>query len=251
MSESPLSPGSQAAVDALRERLVYEFAQPELLDVALRHSSVSRLLESDEVVDNERLEYLGDAVLQLVVSELLFHQRPTAQEGWLTTTRAQIVCGAGLAQAATLLGLGPALSLSRAADQQGARRRTSVLAAGLEAVVGAVFLDGGFAAAREVALRVLAPVLARVQNEPALNAKSALQELTQARWRQTPDYRTVEVQGPPHARRFSIEVWLGARRLAAGEGPSKRAAEQLAAGAALELLLDELATSGDQADSKD
>ena len=244
MDSAIVSPGDRGAVAKLIERLGYQFRDERLLEIALSHPSLARELGTDPLLSNERLEFLGDAVIELAISEHLYLELPGHDEGGLTTTRSFIVRGATLAQAAAALDLGRALVLSRSADRSRGRSRESVLASALEALLGAVFVDGGWEPARACALRVLAPQIADAMAQRRRNYKGELQELTQDRFRTGPEYRVQEVSGPAHERSFAVEVLLGERLLAAGHGRSKKEAEQAAAAAALALLEVECATSG-------
>jgi ribonuclease-3 len=242
-SAAPGRPDPQA-VCGLCARLGYEFRDPALLQRALWHASFTREGELDPALSNERLEFLGDAVVQLAVSAHLYDLLGDHDEGQLTTLRSFVVRGRTLARAAEPLGLGAALVMGQAAEQSGSRQRRSVLACGLEAVFGAVFLDGGWEAAQACVLAVLSEHIAEAIAERHRNYKGELQERAQEGGRQTPDYRLAEVNGPPHDRRFVVQVALGARVLASGAGASKKEAEQAAAAAALVLLDGESATSG-------
>lgn len=221
------------------ERLGHHFRDPRLLALALAHPSTARETEADPLLSNERLEFLGDAVLQLAVSAALYDDHPDGDEGRLTTLRSAVVREQALSRAAAEIGLGAALTLGPAADQAGSRARRSVLACGLEAVFGAVYLDAGWDAARACVLRVLEGELEGADGQRHRNHKGVLQELTQERFRQGPEYRLLDLTGPAHDRRFVVEVLLGERVLATGRGMSKKEAEQAAAAAAIEALAGE------------
>jgi ribonuclease-3 len=182
--------------------------------------------------DNERLEYLGDAVLELVVGEYLFRRFPSYDEGQLTQLRAALVNTTSLARLAERLGLGETLLLGRGAAKTGGRRLPSLLANAFEALIGAIFLDQGFRTAARVFLQNIGD-LAEWTDE---NHKGRLQEVSQDRFAETPRYRVVATGGPGHKREYTAEVLVGARALAAGRGPTKQAAEQAAARMALEHL---------------
>ncbi|MBI5831895.1 MAG: ribonuclease III [Armatimonadetes bacterium] len=244
MDSAIVSPGDRGARERLSECLGYTFRDERLLETALSHPSLARELGTDPLLSNERLEFLGDAVIELAISAYLYEHLPSHDEGGLTTTRSFIVRGATLAQAAAAMGLGRAVVMSRSADRSRGRSRDSVLASTLEAVLGAVFVDGGWQVARDCALRVLEPQIADAMAQRRRNYKGELQELTQDRFRAGPEYRVLEVSGPAHERSFSVEVLLCERLLAAGFGNSKKEAEQAAAAAALAVLEAELATSG-------
>jgi ribonuclease-3 len=222
----------------IAERLVYDFRQPELLETALTHRSFSAV---SGAVNNEKLEFLGDAVLDLVVSDLLMQQFPHHQEGDLSKLRASLVNARVLAEKARLLGLGPALRLGKGEEMSGGRDKESILAAGYEAVVGAIYLDRGFAAARRVLARQFASDLKARAGMAVEDCKTRLQEITQRIFKATPTYTLVRETGPDHAKHFASQISIAGRVLGRGEGKSKKSAEQAAAMEALRTLQDEAA----------
>lgn len=179
--------------------------------------------------DNERLEFLGDAVLDLIVGHLLMVRYPELREGQLSVTRAQVVSEAGLSEVAQTLGLGDWLLLGKGEDKSGGRGKASVLADAFEAVVAAVYLDGGFPAAWDLVGRLLNHRIESVEFKGFYDFKTRLQELTQARLRETPTYRVVEESGPDHDKRFEVVVLVGDRQWGHAVGRSKKEAEQMAA----------------------
>jgi len=223
----------QAILDSFQSRLGVRFRRPELLREALTHSSYVNERPSQPISDNERLEFLGDAVLGLVIADELFHRYPTAREGALTAMRAAIVRTDSLAQASMRIDLGAHLFLGRGEEASGGRQRAANLCAAFEAVVGALYLDQGLEQARALLLRVLGDAIQSLAATGPRDAKSLLQEQVQARLHLTPAYRTVAETGPDHAKEFVVEVWVGGRVLGRGVGPSKQAAEQAAAQSAL------------------
>jgi ribonuclease-3 len=226
-----------AQVAALGGRLGYVFRDPGLLRTALTHRSHTALGGEQ----NETLEFLGDAVIGLVVSELLVRQWLQANEGQLSRRRAALVNAESLATKAAALDLGPAIRLGRGEEKTGGREKRSILAGAFEAVLGAVFLDGGFPAAREVVARLFASdVVVRPESEGS-EYKTRLQELTQRLYRAAPEYALLGVSGPDHARDFASEVRVLGRLLGTGSGPSKKVAEQAAAREALAALASEVA----------
>jgi ribonuclease III len=232
------APGSQ---EALCARLGHDFVDPARLDEALTHPS--RRAESGDGVSYERLEFLGDRVLGLIVAELLFEQYPDEPEGALARRFAALVSGETLAQIAGALELGAYLRLAKSERAAGGLANPANLANLCEALIGALYLDGGLAAAqafvcREWAARLAAP------GEPPRDAKTALQEWSQAGAHGLPAYRTVETSGPAHAPEFDVEVTVEGLGAARGRGPSKRAAEQVAATALLATLEDGNARAG-------
>jgi ribonuclease-3 len=224
----------------LADRLGLTFGDPTLLAEALVHSSYVNEHPEETLGSNERLEFLGDAVLSLVVSEELFLRHREEHEGILTTRRAAIVSTGGLARIARRLRIGDALVLGQGAEHSGERLRTSVLAALFEAIVAAIYLDQGLLAARRFILEAAAPELEAAVPADALKApKSRLQEHAFATMGRAPSYRIVSAEGPDHDRHFVVEVTLDGQVLGHGEGHSRREAETMAAEAALERL-DEL-----------
>ena len=200
-----------------------------LLGQALTHASY--LNETGEgTPSNERLEFLGDAILGLVIAHELFKLYPDAGEGELTRMRADIVRGTTLAAAAIRLGLGPDLILGRGEEVAGGRTRERNLAGAMEAVIGAVYRAQGYRSAQALILRLVRPELRQLRSEGArIDAKSSLQHLVQARWHEPPGYVTVEEGSGASERRFTVEVRVAGETLGRGEGGSKRAAQQEAA----------------------
>lgn len=220
----------------LAERLGIPPLPDDLLREALTHASWPN--EGGSVArSNERLEFLGDAVLGMIAANALFRAFPDASEGELTRMRAEIVCGPALAAAARRIGLGQRLILGRGEEAAGGRDRDRNLAGGFEALLGAVYRARGLNTARALALRLLKPEFDRVRAGGApLDPKSALQHLVQARWHVPPEYVTVAERGEHGERRFVVEVRAGGDRLGRGAGSSKRAAQHEAARCARDAL---------------
>lgn len=214
-------------MQALMQALDYQFRDPALLRQALTHPSMGRK-------DNQRLEFLGDAVLQFVMSELLYQSHPESQEGQLTHLRALLVCEAALSQVARGLGVGEALLMDKGEEQTGGRDKPSVLCDAMEAILAAVYLDGGMDAARAVVKRCW-PKPEEV-HRPMQDSKGALQEYLQQDGGEAPTYEIVAQDGPPHDRTFEAAVSRNGRELARGSGRSKKQAEQAAALKALQAL---------------
>ena len=254
----------EAVLSELESALGYRFANPDLLVCALTHRSLAneRLMEAGEpdpegAGDNERLEFLGDAVLGLVVAEAMFLLHPEWREGELTRVRAQFVSRQHMAEVAAALELGRHLRLSKGEDRSGLRRKHTVLSNTLEAVIGALFLDGGMEPVRAfVRRRVMGDAVEHLARElrsgAALgNYKSALQEHLQARGAGVPVYRVKSESGPDHRKRFLVEVRLRpadgepGKPLARGMGSTKKHAEQDAARRALERLRTTAVRNGD------
>ena len=219
--------------------LGFQFRDPSLFQRALVHRSYCNEHGLDASESYERLEFLGDAVLELTISAHLFRQFPDADEGQLTKVRSSLVRGEMLAQVARRLGLGEHLLVGRGVEASGGRYQDSVLAASLEAVLAAVYLDQGLEAAREFVSRHMAPELAEIirSGPPPENPKSRLQELLQGQGRPTPVYRLSHQEGPDHNPVFSVEALVGDEVIGTGRGSKKAEAERAAAQAALAQLL--------------
>ena len=220
----------------LQTRLGHKFRSEALLRLALTHPSVAHE-QGVAVQHNQRLEFLGDAVLQLVLTGELYQRYPDFGEGPLTKARAKLVNRSSLAGRGGALGLGDFLILSRGEELSGGRDRPSTLADAYEAVLGALFLDGGFDAAKRFVLREFSTPLSELSGIPILdNPKGELQELLQARSTEAPQYHVASVAGPDHDRVYECTVHHGGVELARGRGKSKKAAESDAALAALKKL---------------
>jgi ribonuclease-3 len=221
---------------ALQNRLGYQFRNENLLRLALTHPSVAH--ESGvATAHNQRLEFLGDAVLQLVLTQKLYEQFPEFDEGVLTKARAKLVNRSTLAEHARALNLGAFLILSRGEETSGGRERASALTDALESLLGAIFLDGGLDAAREFILREFAADFGTLAGSSGIdNPKGELQELLQTRAPHALEYQTVSATGPDHDRVFECVVQHDGVELARGRGKSKKAAESEAALAALKKL---------------
>jgi len=221
----------------LASQLGLPIHDPERFGQALIHSSYLHEHRSAAGGHNERLEYLGDAVVSLAISAALYRLRPADDEGALSARRAAIVSTIGLARLANRLELGSWLLLGEGESQRGGRRRPSLLASAFEAVAGAVYLDLGFEAASDWITAVAKPELSADDAIGSLKSpKSRLQEQTQRLAGERPAYRLVGVSGPDHERVFRIEVTVGGRVVGQGEGPSRRVAETTAASAALDAI---------------
>ena len=209
------------------EALGYTFRDEALLRRALTHPSMGK-------EDNQRLEFLGDAVLQYLMSDRLYRRHPGDREGALTHRRALLVCEASLSQIAEKLGIGEALVMDRGEEQTGGRTKPSVLCDAMEAVLAAVYLDGGMDAARDVVERCW-PGEDEV-SRPMQDSKGQLQEVLQKNGGETPTYRIIGESGPPHAPVFEAAVYRGDELLATGTGKTKKQAEQAAAVKALAVV---------------
>lgn len=231
----------------LEERLGHRFQAPELLDRALTHSSAIPELRAERkeesagaeaAQDNERLEFLGDAVLELLAREYLLESFPDWNEGQLSKSRARLVNAHSLQDAARRVNLGEHLRLGRGEEKTGGREKPTLLADAFEAVVAAVYLDAGLGAAREMLKRLLfeQAVEERGARIADSDRKSALQEFLQGRGMPPAEYRLTGESGPDHQKIFVVEVWISGGRAASGEGSTKKEAEQRAAQSAMEGL---------------
>src|SRR6478752_5478026 len=233
----PTGGAMQHPADALTERLGLPIQDRDLFAQALVHSSWLHEHPDAARGHNERLEFLGDAVVNLTISEALYARHPDDDEGALSARRAAIVSTTGLARLAGRIELGRYLLLGEGESQRSGRRRPSLLASSFEALTGALYLDLGYDVVRrwlqtlaEPELSLEAPVLS------LKSPKSRLQEYTQRRSGERPDYRLVEASGPDHEKSFRIEVWVDGEQLGVGEGPSRRTAETSAAAQAIDRI---------------
>ena len=225
------------------DRLGRKFQNPELLQRALTHSSAVPDLRASDATgvvppeDNERLEFLGDAVLNLLASEYLLEKFPQWSEGQLSKSRARLVNAQALQSAARRVNLGEHLRLGRGEEKTKGREKPALLADAFEAVIAAIYLDGGLAAAREMLRTALfESVEERGTSLFETDRKSALQEFLQGRGKPPAEYRLAAESGPDHHKTFQVEVWIDGSRMASGQGTTKKEAEQRAAGSALERL---------------
>jgi len=219
-------------VDSLQAGLGYEFKDPALLKQALTHRSWGKK-------NQERLEFLGDGVLNMVAAELLFHHKPDAQEGDLSRFRARMVRGETLAKVATGLKLGDHIRLGPGELKSGGYRRDSILEDALEAIIGAIYLDGGFVACQQIIGQLWTGVIDELPSADQLrDPKTKLQEWLQARGYPLPEYQVLSAEGPDHRRVFTVEcaIEAGERQLHLASGESRRKAEQAAAKLAIDAL---------------
>lgn len=231
---------------ALRHALGIEVADEVLWDLALTHRS--HAFEAGGTPDNERLEFLGDAVLQLVITDEIFRGLADAREGRLAKLRAAMVNTARLAEMARTIDLGAAVKLGRGEEQSGGRDKDSILADTLEAVLGAIYLDGGLGVVTEVIRRLFGPLIDELSTQhAALDYKTSLQELAAARFAVLPVYEVTD-SGPDHDKEFVAEAILDGERLGRGLGRSKKAAEQQAAREAYRALAARAGQAPDQVD---
>ena len=219
----------------LEQGLGYTFRNKTLLENALTHSSYANENRERHLPDNERLEFLGDSILGFVVAEYLYRNFPDKPEGELTRIRADLVCERNLAEAAATIELGSYLLLGHGEEQGGGRKRDSIVSDAMESVIAASFMDGGFAAAKEIIDRL---ILSNIPKGRPRNFdyKTAFQELVQRKKDQQIHYELTGESGPDHDKHFEVEVLLNGKAVGHGVGSSKKRAEQAAAEAAIEEL---------------
>lgn len=211
----------------LEKKIGYTFNDMQLLKKAMLHSSYANEKHLPKYECNERLEFLGDAVLELVSSEFLFYEHEKMPEGELTKTRASMVCEPALAFCARELSLGEYLLLGKGEEATGGRKRESITSDAMEALIGAIYIDGGFASAKEFILRF---ILTDIEHKQLFyDSKTILQEIVQASHKEELGYRLVKEEGPDHNKHFVAEAYVGDRVIGQGEGRTKKGAEQEAA----------------------
>lgn len=220
-------------VKELQNRIGYTFRDEKLMENALTHSSYANERGKSRIFSNERLEFLGDSVLGFVTAEHLFEKYPSRPEGEMTRIRAELVCEHSLAATAETLELGAVLLLGKGEEQNGGRRRKSILADAVEALLAAIYLDGGMEPARTF---VLDHILAEKPTE-LTDYKTALQERVQSAGGLSPQYRIIDEYGPDHAKTFVARVEIGGEPAGEGSGRTKKEAEQAAARAAMESMV--------------
>jgi ribonuclease-3 len=233
---APQGDGQQVRHAELQARLGHTFRNAALCETAMTHTSWLNEAGQPDRSDNERLEFLGDAVLDLVVSDLLMRRFPDRREGDLSRARAALVSENGLAQVAAALDLGQFILLGKGEERTGGRTRPSILANALEALMGAIYIDAGLDAVVAVAARLFEGRVQDVDAHSRFDYKSRLQERAQALWQKAPVYEVVAEDGPDHDKRFEVALSLGGRPYGRAVGRSKKEAEQGAAAAALEAI---------------
>jgi ribonuclease III len=225
--------------EELEAALGYQFGDKDLLRRALTHRSYANENPHEGQSDNEKLEFLGDAVLDLIVGHLLMNRFPELSEGQLSVTRARIVSEFGLSRVAEGIVLGDYLFLGKGEERSGGRHKASILADSFEALIAAVYLDGGYTAAWQVIATLFGSRLGAGAGESTglfIDHKTLLQELAQARFRATPEYQLMAAQGPDHDKTFAVAVFIAGREWGRAQGKSKKEAEQGAARAACSAL---------------
>ncbi|MCQ2449839.1 MAG: ribonuclease III [Clostridia bacterium] len=223
----------------LEEKLQYRFHDPKLLEHALCHSSYANEVRNGHT-SNERLEFLGDSVLSIVVSDYLYRNFPNMPEGELTRLRASLVCEKSLCAFSRQLEIGRFLLLGRGEEKGGGRERDSILADAFEAVLAAMYLDGGMEPARKHVMRFVLAELEHTEDEVFKDYKTALQEIIQRNPEESVEYVLTGESGPDHDKRFLVEVHLNSNVIGKGKGRNKKQAEQMAAKQALELMGEEI-----------
>lgn len=218
---------THAHLNELQGKIGYSFKDSSLLTLAMSHSSYANEKHLSKLGCNERLEFLGDAVLEIVSSDFLFHRFPDMPEGDLTKTRASMVCEPTLAYCAEQIDLGSYLLLGKGEDATGGRTRNSVVSDAMEALIGAIYLDGGFTSAKEFILNF---VLNDMEHKKLFfDSKTIFQEMVQGNIPGEISYHPLDESGPDHDKTFSVEVWIGEQCMGQGSGRTKKAAEQMAA----------------------
>ncbi len=224
----------QEIIDAFEEKMGYQFQDRTLLETALTHSSYSNERRWEKHRCNERLEFLGDAILELASSEYIFKANPEMPEGDMTRIRASYVCEPTLALCARELGLGEYIQLGRGEDMTGGRDRDSILSDALEATIGAVYVDGGFACAQKY---IYDHVLSDIENKKMFyDSKTILQEMIQGEEGAVLEYKLLNEEGPDHHKKYTTAVIVNGRQIAAGAGQTKKKSEQDAAYKAILIL---------------
>ena len=218
---------THAHLNELQGKIGYSFKDSSLLTLAMSHSSYANEKHLSKLGCNERLEFLGDAVLEIVSSDFLFHRFPDMPEGDLTKTGASMVCEPTLAYCAEQIDLGSYLLLGKGEDATGGRTRNSVVSDAMEALIGAIYLDGGFTSAKEFILNF---VLNDMEHKKLFyDSKTILQEIVQARGTELLSYELLEETGPDHNKTFQVAALIGSQEISRGFGRTKKAAEQRAA----------------------
>lgn len=213
--------------EEFEKKISYQFKDKELLKKAMTHSSFANEHKRSKLENNERLEFLGDAVLELISSEFIFRNYPKKTEGDMTKLRASIVCEPTLAFCTREISLADYLLLGRGEEVTGGRERDSILSDALEALIGAIYLDGGFANAKEFVEKF---IMSDIEHKQLFfDSKTILQEMVQGAYKEEVSYRLLAEEGPDHNKNFKVEVLKGETRLGTGSGRTKKAAEQEAA----------------------
>ncbi|MGE5614213.1 MAG: ribonuclease III [Bacillota bacterium] len=229
--------GNIEKISELEAKIKYTFKDKDILLMALTHSSYANEKKHGGLESNERLEFLGDAVLNIITSEYIYGHYPGLSEGEMTKTRASIVCEASLVKCARSIMLGDYLLLGKGEENSGGRNRTSILSDAFEALIGAIYLDGGLKEAANFLFSVMNDILRDFRENAAfVDYKTQFQELVQKHGEQSISYKVISETGPDHNKKYAVQVSVGNNVLGTGEGHSKKEAEQNAARIALEKL---------------
>lgn len=233
-----ISPERKRLLDEIQEKIGYEFNNYELLNWALTHSSFANEHKKYKITFNERLEFLGDSVLGLIISDYIFNKYSDYPEGELTKLRATVVCEPSLSYVAKQINLGKYLLLGKGEEVTGGRERVSILADAFEALIGSIYIDGKFKSAKTFVLKFMTSIIENAVNgrELFIDYKTQLQELLQKKTKSKIEYRVVFEEGPDHNKIFHTEVVLKNKVLGKGQGKSKKEAEQNAAMKALKRM---------------
>lgn len=233
-----LNPDENSRLDELENTIGYHFRDQGKLRLALTHSSYANERKSEGLISNERLEFLGDSVLNIITSDYLYRNHPELPEGEMTKTRAAIVCESSLLKCAEKINLGDYLYLGKGEENTGGRKRTSILSDAFEALIGAIYLDGGIARAGEFILTAMEDIHRGIKGKEVFrDYKTLFQEIIQKRSEQHISYRIIDEKGPDHDKVFISELLVGDKPYGTGEGRTKKEAEQNAAKAAIDKMM--------------
>ena len=228
-------------LNEIQKNIGLDFQNPELLEIALTHRSYLNEHQGAKIQNNERQEYLGDAVLELIISDYIFRKYPDKAEGELTSIRSAVVRTESLAEESRKLGIGEHLQMSKGEKDSGGKDKDYLLANAYEAVLGAIYLDSGMESCIQFVTRTLVPKIDNiVENNLFIDPKTQAQEIIQSRYKTTPTYEIVKEEGPDHDKKFTVALLINKKEKAQGQGTSKQKAEESAALAAIEIIEKEL-----------
>jgi len=228
-------------LNEIQKNIGLDFQNPELLEIALTHRSYLNEHQGAKIQNNERQEYLGDAVLELIISDYIFRKYPDKAEGELTSIRSAVVRTESLAEESRKLGIGEHLQMSKGEKDSGGKDKDYLLANAYEAVLGAIYLDSGMESCIQFVTRTLVPKIDNiVENNLFIDPKTQAQEIIQSRYKTTPTYEIVKEEGPDHDKKFTVALLINRKEKAQGQGTSKQKAEESAALAAIEIIEKEL-----------
>ena len=228
-------------LNEIQKNIGLDFQNPELLEIALTHRSYLNEHQGAKLQNNERQEYLGDAVLELIISDYIFRKYPDKAEGELTSIRSAVVRTESLAEESRKLGIGEHLQMSKGEKDSGGKDKDYLLANAYEAVLGAIYLDSGMESCIQFVTRTLVPKIDYiVENNLFIDPKTQAQEIIQSRYKTTPTYEIVKEEGPDHDKKFTVALLINRKEKAQGQGTSKQKAEESAALAAIEIIEKEL-----------